>query len=126
MTDTTPWRLLLCDDDPDMLRLMAGHFSHLGHEVHQATNGRECLTTWDAVRPDVTVLDIDMPEMTGMQALPELRRRGASVIMLTGRSQIELALSALKEGAENYLVKPTEMTHLEVMVRRAVDRIRQR
>lgn len=105
---------------------MSSHFSYLGHEVHQATNGRECLTTWDAVRPEVTVLDVDMPEMTGMQALPELRRRGASVIMLTGRSQIELALTALKEGAENYLIKPTEITHLEVMVRRAVDRLRQR
>ncbi len=124
MTDPTPYRLLFCDDDPAMLKLMTSHFSQLGHEVHQATTGAEAIERYGEVRPEVTVLDIDMPEMSGLEALPILRQQGAAVIMLTAQSEITLALKALKLGAENYLVKPTDMEHLEGMIERAIDRVR--
>ena len=119
-----PYRLLFCDDDPDMIKLMVGHFSALGHECHSASNGSACLELHKVVKPEVTVLDVNMPGMTGMEVLETLRRRGAAVIMLTGEQELALALQALKQGAENYLVKPTDMGHLETMVDRAVEKVR--
>lgn len=119
-----PYRLLFCDDDESMLRLMVAHFEHLGHEVHQASSGEECLDRHAEVKPEVTVLDIDMPGMSGMEVLPKLRRQNASVIMLTAQSEIKLAIQALKQGAENYLIKPTDMSHLAEMIDRAVEKLR--
>lgn len=103
---------------------MVGHFTQLGHEVHFASNGGEGLALFEEVKPEVTILDVNMPGMTGMQVLETLRQRGATVIMLTGESEIALALQALKWGAENYLIKPTDLSHLQAMVDRAVDKVR--
>lgn len=115
-------RILFIDDDPDVLRSLGDYFERLGHEVHRATSGHDGLAAWGRVRPDVTVCDLNMPDISGMQVLETLRRDGAVVIMLTGYGDIESAVEAMRLGAENFLSKPIDMAHLVQVVEKAAEK----
>lgn len=117
------YRVLFVDDDPDVLRSLGDYFERLGHEVHRAASGDEGIRIWHQVQPDVTVLDLYMPGMNGMQVLEVLRQQRAVVIMLTGFGDIEAAVEAMKLGAENFLTKPIEMGHLAQAVEKAAEKI---
>lgn len=124
--DSAPvdYRVLFIDDDPDMLKLMSAHFGVLGYETHQAENGPDGLSRYDEQSPDVVVLDMQLPDMGGMEVLEELRRRSAVVIILTAHGDFGTALKAMQRGAENFLIKPADMGHLELAVRRAAEKQR--
>lgn len=116
------FRILFIDDDPSVLRSLGDYFARLGHEVHRAPTGREGIAVWDRLKPDVTVLDLFMPEMNGVEVLEVLRHRGATVIMLTAYGEIESAVEAMRLGAENFLIKPVDMPHLVAAVERAAEK----
>lgn len=116
------YRILFIDDDPQVLSSLGGYFERLGHEVHSAADGKEGIEVWNRVQPDVTVLDLHMPGMDGMQVLEALRRKNAMVIMLTGYGEIENAVEAMRLGAENFLTKPIEMAHLVQAVEKAAEK----
>lgn len=118
------YRVLFIDDDPDMLKLMSTHFGALGYATEQAEAGPEGLTRYDETHPDVVVLDMQLPGMSGMEVLAELRRRTAVVIILTAHGDFGTALKAMQGGAENFLIKPADMAHLELAVRRAAEKNR--
>ncbi len=77
--------ILLIDDDQAILSALGKYFERVGHVVHRAESGKEGIALHERVRPDVTVLDVFMPEMSGMEVLEVLRERNATVIMLTGQ-----------------------------------------
>lgn len=116
------YELLFIDDDPSVLRSLGNYFEELGHSVHRAESGRAGLGLFEKVVPDVTVLDLHMPEMSGMQVLEKIRRKGGVVIMLTGQGEIQDAVEAMRLGAENFLTKPIEMSHLAVAVEKAAEK----
>lgn len=116
------YRILFVDDDPSVLRALGGYFERLGHEIHRAASGKEGIAVYERVRPDVTVLDLSMPEMSGMKVLEVLRRQSATVIMLTAYGEIESAVEAMRLGAENFLIKPVDMPHLVAAVERAAEK----
>jgi DNA-binding NtrC family response regulator len=116
------YKLLFVDDDPAVLRSLGEYFSRLGHEVHRAANGKDGVAAWESVRPDVTVCDLAMPEMDGFAVLERLRRHSAVIIMLTGYGDIESAVRAMRLGAENFLTKPIEMSHLVEAVEKAAEK----
>ncbi|HEX9728286.1 MAG TPA: response regulator [Gemmatimonadales bacterium] len=118
----TQYRLLYVDDDDATLRSIGRYFTTLGYDVHLATSGQEGLGVYEQVAPHVTILDLMMPGMSGMQALEVLRRKQAVVIMLTGHGEIDLAVQAMRLGAENFLQKPVDMPHLAAVVERAVEK----
>ena len=124
--DSAPvdYRVLFIDDDPDMLKLMSTHFGVLGYETQQAATGPDGLASFDEHKPDVVVLDMQMPDMGGMEVLEELRRRAAVVVILTAHGDFGTALKAMQRGAENFLIKPADMGHLELAVRRAAEKNR--
>ena len=118
----TVYRILFIDDDAQVLSSLGGYFERLGHEVYRAASGKEGISVWDRVEPDVTVVDLHMPGMDGIEVLETLKKRRAMVIMLTGHGEIENAVKAMQLGAENFLTKPVEMPHLVQVVEKAAEK----
>ncbi len=115
-------KILLVDDDESILNALGRYFEKIGHEVHRAGSGKEAIALHERVRPDVTILDVLMPEMSGMEVLEVLRKRDAMVVMLTGQGEIEIAVQAMQLGAENFLTKPVDMDHLTAAIEKAVEK----
>src|SRR5947207_2809198 len=122
MADT----LLLVDDDPAVLRAIGDYFERIGYEVWREGTGEEAMETYRRVRPDVVVLDLHLPDASGLVVLERLRREGAAVILLTGQGDIETAVKAMQLGAENFLTKPVDMTHLAAAAARVAEKVRLR
>jgi DNA-binding NtrC family response regulator len=116
------YRILFVDDDPAVLNGLGAYFERLGHQVYRASSGKEGLELYEQHRPDVVVLDIFMPGMSGMEVLEILARRQAMVIMLTGYGELENAIQAMRLGAENFLTKPVDMAHLVAAVEKAAEK----
>jgi DNA-binding NtrC family response regulator len=122
MADT----VLLIDDDPDILRSIGNYFEQVGYEVGRELTGEAGLEAYDRMRPDVVLLDLGLPGMDGMQVLERLRERNASVILLTGQTDIATAVRAMQLGAENFLPKPVDMSHLVAVTAKAIDKMKLR
>ncbi len=116
------YRILFVDDEPAILKSLGEYFEKLGHEVHRAENGKAGIATYERVRPDVTVLDLKLPDISGMDVLQTIRRRNATVLMLTGYGEIETAVEAMRLGAENFLTKPVDLKHLAAAVEKAAEK----
>src|SRR5690242_13579268 len=82
------------------------------------------METFHRVRPDVVLLDVHLPDASGLDVLERLRREGAAVILLTGQGDIETAVKAMQLGAENFLTKPVDMTHLSAAIARVAEKTR--
>jgi DNA-binding NtrC family response regulator len=121
-TEVSANRVLIVDDEPDVLKALGNYLERRGYEVHRASSGEVGLELHHRVRPDVTVLDVVMPGMSGLEVLGRLRERQAMVIMLTGHAEVEVAVQAMRLGAENFLLKPVDMEHLTAAIDKAVEK----
>lgn len=117
-----PRRVLFVDDEALVLKTLTRYFDKLGYETDTAMTGREGIQAFARHDPDVTVLDLDLPDISGMEVLAELRRKRAMVLMLTGHGGIEDAVEAMRLGAENFLTKPINLRHLAVVVEKAIEK----
>jgi DNA-binding response OmpR family regulator len=117
-------RLLVVDDHPDCVDIMAQYFTHAGYEVVGAHNGRDALGMVERHQPDVVLLDIRMPGMTGIDVLQQMRLRwnALPVIMVSGADDLELAKSSLRRGALDYVQKPSDFEILHRCVAAATTR----
>lgn len=120
MADT----LLLVDDDAAVLRAVGEHFERIGYEVWREATGEQGIETFRRMRPDVVILDLHLPDASGLVVLERLRRENGSVILLTGQGDIEPAVRAMQLGAENFLTKPVDMNHLAAATARVVEKVR--
>ena len=120
MADT----LLLVDDDASVLRAIGDYFERIGYEVWRDGTGEQAMETFHRERPDVVLLDLHLPDSSGLVVLERLRREGAAVILLTGQGDIETAVKAMQLGAENFLTKPVDMTHLAAAIARVAEKVR--
>jgi two-component system, chemotaxis family, chemotaxis protein CheY len=102
-------RVLVVDDAAFMRKVVGDALASGGHEViGEAGNGVEAVARFQELRPDVTMLDITMPEKTGLEALAEIIALdpNAKVLMCSALGQESKVIEALKLGAKNFLVKP--------------------
>jgi two-component system chemotaxis response regulator CheY len=102
-------RVLIVDDAAFMRKVVGDALTGGGHEiVAEAANGIEALAQFQAVRPDVTTLDITMPEKDGLTALKEMLALDptAKIIMCSALGQEAKVLEAIKSGAKDFVVKP--------------------
>lgn len=103
-------RVLVVDDDPVSLRLIAHHLTHDGHHVIKAVNGRQALIAALESNPQMVVTDWMMPEMDGLELCKSLRRanevRGIYILLLTGREDEQRVVEAFDNGVDEYVVKP--------------------
>jgi DNA-binding response OmpR family regulator len=116
------YRVLFVDDEPAILRSLGDYFEKLGHDVYRADTGKAGIAMFDRVKPDVTVLDLKLPDVSGLEVLASVRRQNATVIMLTGYGEVETAVEAMRLGAENFLTKPVDMGHLAATVEKAAEK----
>lgn len=113
--------LLVVDDEPTIQH--AFHRAFAGtHELHAAGTAAEAEDALRRLRPDVVILDVRLPDATGLEAYARLRALDARVpvVLVTGHGTTELAIRAMKAGAYEYLLKPLELPELRAVVGRAV------
>jgi len=117
-------RVLVVDDDPQMRRFVRMVLEREKYEVIEAADGLEALEVLDAMRPDLVLLDLDMPRLDGMATLEEIRDRPETatlpVILLTARTEDEG--DALDKGASDFLAKPLQPKTLAARVRAVLRR----
>jgi DNA-binding response OmpR family regulator len=103
-------RVLVIDDEPDVLLLCRVNLEHAGHQVLMAANGAEGMELARSERPDVIVLDLMMPQMDGYDVLEQLSgdagTSGVPVLVLTARTRAEDRMRGWRAGAAGYLTKP--------------------
>jgi FixJ family two-component response regulator len=116
-------RILVVDDDEAVLKGLSDYFARLGYEVVRASTGKEGLSGFKSQEPDVTILDLRLPDIDGMQVLEIMREKKALVILLTGYGDIPSAVRAMQLGAENFLTKPVDLPHLVATVERAIEKV---
>ncbi len=115
-------RLLIVDDERSIREALSQVFEYEGHDVTVASDGKEALAVAEDFRPDVTLLDVKMPGMDGLEVLSRLRERdpGAIVVMISGHGTIETAVEATRRGAFDFLEKPLDTDRLLVTLRNAL------
>jgi signal transduction histidine kinase len=116
--------ILVVDDDPGVLFTISSSLKRSGHSVHTAERGLEALEKVDTVSPDLVILDVMMPEMTGWEVCQRLREKSdVPIIMLTAIRQEDAVVQGLDLGADEYLIKPVRIKELrarvEAVLRRA-------
>ena len=115
--------LLVVDDEAGILRLIKLELSAQGFRVITACGGEEALRLAEEQRPDAVVLDIMMPEMTGLEVMRRLRERTSiPVLLLTAKDNDADKVRGLELGADDYLVKPFSPEELSARVRAVLRR----
>ncbi|MGH8892588.1 MAG: response regulator transcription factor [Actinomycetes bacterium] len=117
-------RLLVVDDEPNILELLATSLRFAGFEVVTATNGREALAEARRARPDLVVLDVMMPDMDGFAVVRRMRGEGAMapVLFLTARDATEDKVTGLTVGGDDYVTKPFSLEEIVARIRAVLRR----
>jgi two-component system alkaline phosphatase synthesis response regulator PhoP len=107
--DNTP-RILLVDDEEDILEFVSYNLQREGFKVYSARNGIEALEMAGKVRPDLVILDVMMPEMDGIAACEEIRKlpscKNVIIAFLTARGEDYSQIAGFEAGADDYITKP--------------------
>ena len=110
-------RILIVDDEPLIVEVLSEHFK-ADYEIETATNGTDALAAVLRQRPDLMLLDINMPRMNGVEVLKDVKKIDdtIAVLMVSANEQVSLAADALKSGAFGYVPKPFDFRYLDHMV----------
>jgi two-component system sensor histidine kinase/response regulator len=113
-------RILLIDDEPNLLLALGDYLELAGYEIRSASSGKEGLKTLLDWQPDLIICDIMMPDMDGFEVRRTLeedpRYRNTPFIFLTAKAQLDDRLQGLRSGADDYVIKPFEAAELEARV----------
>ncbi|MFO0775817.1 MAG: sigma-54 dependent transcriptional regulator [Nitrospiraceae bacterium] len=127
-------KILVVDDDPDIAMMLQDRLEANGYQVVVARDGRRALELIEQEAPNVVLLDVELPHLTGTEVL---RRLGQSkgpegrvapgdleppVIVMTAHGTISLAVDAIKLGAYDFLTKPLDKDHLTIVIQKALER----
>lgn len=119
-----PVKILVCDDERHIVRLIQVNLERQGWEVVTAFDGKEGLEKIRSEKPNLVVLDVMMPYMDGFEVLKSLRREpdteGLPVIMLTAKAQDKDVFEGYHYGADMYLTKPFNPMELVTFVKRII------
>ncbi len=119
-----PKKILLVDDEPEILEICRDYLKASGFEVVTARDGVQGLSAFRRERPDLTVLDLMMPEMDGMDVCRAIRRESnVPIIMLTARVEETDKLIGLELGADDYMTKPFSPRELVARVKVVLRRV---
>ena len=120
MNDLT---ILVVDDEPQIRRVLRATLSGNGYDVIEAKNGQEAVEMVVREHPDLILLDVNMPEMSGLEACSKIRLSfSGPIIMVTVRNTEQDKVRALDSGADDYVVKPFAMGELLARIRSALRR----
>ena len=120
--------ILVADDDVDILALVVGHLKGRAHEIHQASDGEEALKLAREKKPDLVVLDVMMPGMSGWEVCRSIRDDATlghtRVIMLTGIGERLNEMTSPLYGADAFIDKPFEFEDLDAKVESVIKKKR--
>lgn len=114
---------LVVDDSTVMRKVMAGALSRIGiDDVTQAENGQEAVDATEIDDFDIVLMDWNMPVMSGIEAVIEIRARGKStpIIMVTTEAEKSRVVQALKSGANSYVIKPFEVDTILAQIKKFI------
>jgi two-component system, NtrC family, response regulator AtoC len=122
--ETLAGNILVVDDDADIREVLGDRLESLGYRVFAAETAKAGLELLERQNPQLVLLDIEMPDMNGIDMLREIRRRehDVTVVMITAYGTIERAVDAMKEGAYDFIPKPFEPDHVALVVAKALER----
>lgn len=117
-------KVLIVDDDASARKILQSRLRVMNVQVLVASSGSEALEQIRQETPAVVLLDLQMPKMSGIDVLRSLTREGleATVIVVTAHATIETAVEAMKEGAYDFITKPVDAKHLEIVLGKAFER----
>ncbi len=125
---TAKQKILVVDDEPDIVELIAYNLKREGYQVHTAFNGQEAVSTAKKIMPDLIILDVMMPKMDGieacriMRAMPEFK--STFMVFLTARSEEYSEIAGFNVGADDYIAKPIKpralLSRINAILRRNV------
>ncbi len=118
-------RILIIDDDRDVLEGLKALLEHAGWDVTSALSGAEGFRQFDAAQPDVVLLDVNLPDHSGLDVLEHIKSRSEStaVVMMSGVGTIDVAVEAMRRGAETFVSKPYDFETLEIVLDRVGSQI---
>ncbi|HUA56336.1 MAG TPA: sigma-54 dependent transcriptional regulator [Candidatus Sulfotelmatobacter sp.] len=117
-------KILLVEDTPSLAALYRQYLSKLDAEVIGVERGADALTALDQAIPDVVLLDLQLPDMNGLEILKQIKSRGIPTlpIVITAHGSVVTAVQAMRDGAYDFLLKPFTADRLLVTVKNALDR----
>ncbi len=119
---TTP-QILIVDDEPESRSLLMHYLEHLGFRVDACGDAAAALTRLEEADYHLIFTDLQMPGISGIALLEALRRRGDAtpLVLITGYPTLTLAVEAMRKGAADFITKPVELKHLEVVISRILE-----
>jgi two-component system OmpR family response regulator len=123
--DGSALRVLVVDDEPDLVEVLTTVLAHEGWDVASASDGASAASVGSTFRPDAVVLDVNLPDASGFEVLRSLRagNPGVCVLFLTARDAVEDRIAGITAGGDDYVTKPFSMeevlARLRGLVRRA-------
>ncbi len=125
MSNTETKKLLLIDDDPNLILLVKDYLEFNGYEVITASHGREGIKILETETPDLIICDVMMPEMDGYAFIQQIRKNPRldwlPVIFLSAKGQSQDRIKGLSQGADVYMVKPFEPDELVAQVQSTIN-----
>jgi two-component system, NtrC family, response regulator AtoC len=123
MHPSSPDRILVVDDEPNMLTLFKKVLGKEGYEIRTASSGEEALNWIEKEQYDLVISDLKMPGLDGLELLKKIKTLSPETlyIVLTAYGTIDSAVSAMKEGAYDYLTKPINNDEIKLVVKKALD-----
>jgi CheY-like chemotaxis protein len=108
-------RILVVDDDPDVLEMLVEYLLGKGFEVLGVADGEEALRRLADFRPHLVLLDLLLPGLSGLETLQRIRAlpRETRVVVISGTEDVEIARRAVALGAVEYVTKPVDLTYLD-------------
>ena len=118
------YRILVVDDDQDIVQTIKGNLELDGYEVLTASDGHSCLQMAREQRPDLIILDLSLPDIDGIKACQIMRREyDFPIIMLTAREGVSDKVLGLECGADDYIVKPFNSLELSARIKSILKRV---
>lgn len=119
-------RILIADDDPDIVSVLQDRLQMHGYDIITAKDGQEALGHILHESPNLVLLDLTLPKLSGIDVLKQLHRskqiESLPVVVMTAYGSIDVAVEAMKEGAYDFLTKPLDKDHLLLVIRKALER----
>jgi len=115
-----PMRILFADDETSIQELMRIELPRLGHEATVCPDGRTALAALDRTSYDCVIVDLDMPGVGGLDVIARVRETSADTetVIITGKSSIESAVTAVRQGVFDYLTKPCKLAEIQAVLER--------
>lgn len=114
--------ILIIEDEALLARNFARFLERRGHETAVAATVRKGIEQYDEIRPDIVLIDYNLPDGTGMEVIGHIRRgdRQTKLVMITAHGSVAIAVGAMKAGADDYLTKPVALEEVGLLVERLV------